>query len=150
MKYYSEILDKAFDTEEECFKAEQQHKDMLAKQKQETQKTEKNQSKAKKELADKVKQAEKNLDQAKKEYNQAEDKVAEILERSNKEITEILTAAKKKVAEAERLKRDALLAFNKEFGAYTKVYTGEQAIEEFNRAWSKISNPFFTFLRNLW
>lgn len=159
MKYYSEKLDKAFDTEKDCLKAEKEFEDQKKKDSlNETQDKEcyKNKeerslvSKEKKELADKITQAEKQLDEANKEYSVAQDRAAEIVEKANKEVKQILEEAKNKVKEAERVRRDALLDFNTKFGPYTTHYTGQRAIDEFNKALDRFNEPIYDLFKYFW
>lgn len=164
MKYYSEKLNRNFNTEKECLKAEKQYErektyiknnkplnegqtaELVAKDKVNKSLV----SKEKKEYADKITQAEKLLEQANKDYSIAQDKAAEILDKSNKEIKDLLDNAKAKVTEAERARRDALLEFNKKFGPYTAHYTGEKAIEEFNKAVTRFNEPIYDLFRYFW
>lgn len=164
MKYYSEKLNKHFNTEKECLKAEKQYereKQFIKNNKslnefetpEEIAKDKVNKSlvsKEKKEYADKIKLAEEKLDEANNEYSIAQDKAAKILEESNKQIKEILDSAKNKVTEAERARRDALLEFNKKFGVYTAHYTGEKAIEEFNKSITRFNEPIYDLFRYFW
>ena len=101
-------------------------------------------------MADKITEAEETLEKANKEYELAQDKATEILEKSNKEVREILEPAREKVKAAERAKRDAIIAFNKKFGVYTIKYTGERAIEEFDKAFKRFTNPFRGILKDSW
>ena len=156
MKYYSELTRKTYDTEKDCLRAERDFKrnQEQGTQKQEVVKEDKTNkspvSKEKKECADKITEAEKLLDEANKEYSVAQDKAAEILEKSNKEVKQILDEAKEKVRNAERVRRDALLEFNTKFGPYTTHYTGEKAIEEFNKAINRFNEPIYDLFRYFW
>ena len=157
MKVYSEILDKLFDSEKDCLKAEKDY--AIEQKKQEKAKIAEEEklkeekaliSKEKKEYADKIAQTEEQLKSARENYKLAQDKAAEILEESNKQVSEILNSAKEEVKKAERAKRDAIVEFNNKFGAYTKSYTGEKAIEEFNKAVDLFTNPLVDLFKNFW
>lgn len=100
-----------------------------------------------KELADYVERSERDLDEANKQYSLAQDKAAEILEDANEKASEILRKARAGVKAAERIRRDAILAFNKEFGTYTATYSGQKAIDEFNRSMSRFMNPLTDFFK---
>ena len=152
MRYFSDVLNTAFDTEKECLKAEKEY-ELEQKKKEQERKIEEEKlkeekaliSKEKKELADKISEAESNLKLAKENYKVAQDKAAELLEESNKQVTEILNTAKEEVKKAERARRDAIVEFSNRFGVYTKSYTGDAAIEEFNSAVTDFLNNFWLF-----
>ena len=159
MKYYSEKLNKTFNTEKDCLRAEKEFE--TQKKKDSINQTEdkdcyKNKeeksliSREKRELADKITQAEKQLDEANKAYSVAQDKAAEIIEKTNKEVRQILEEAKNKVTEAERVRRDALLDFNTKFGPYTTHYTGQRAIDEFNKAVDRFNEPVYDLFKYFW
>lgn len=152
MRYVSDKTGKSYDTEKECLKAEKEF-DLEQERKEKEVELQKGLiSKEKKELADRITEAEIELEKANKEYELAQDKATEILERSNKEVKEILDPAREKVKAAERAKRDAIIEFNKKFGVYTTKYTGEKAIEEFNKALNsyRFYDPFFDILKKFW
>ena len=164
MKYYSEKLNKTFNTEKECLNAEKQYEkeknyiknnkplnegqtaELVAKDKVNRSLI----SKEKKEFADKIVQAEKALDEANKEYSLAQDKATEVVQKANKEVKQILDEAKNKVKEAERVRRDALLEFNTKFGPYTTHYTGQKAIDEFNKAINRFNEPIYDLFKYFW
>ena len=156
MKFYSEQLDKVFETEKECLRAEKEF--ALEQKRKEERKTQEEKareekaliSKEKKEYADKITKAEEELKVAQENYKVAQDKAAEILEESNKQVTELLNTAQEEVKKAQRAKRDAIVAFSNKFGTYTKSYTGEKAIEEFNKALDTFTNPFTDLFKNFW
>ena len=134
MKYFSELLNKPFDTEKECLDAEakyQQSKDAV--------------SKRKKELSKAIEDADNKITEANKAYDIAREKAKDILEKTNKEITELLDKAEKAVTDAEQEKLDAVKAFTKEFGTYKVNLTGEKAVDEFNRSLNRFNNFFKSF-----
>ena len=144
MKYYSELLNKPFDTEKECLQAEKEFKRQQAKEDA----TKSAISADKKFMAGKIEEANIKLKEANENYKLARNKAAEILEKSNKEVEVILDEAKEVVRKAEQTKLEAVRAFNEKYGAYTTTVTGEQATEEFNKAISKLAadfNPFRWF-----
>lgn len=134
MKYFSELLNKPFDTEKECLDAEakyQQSKDAV--------------SKRKKELSKAIEDADDKITEANKAYDIAREKAKDILEKTNKEITELLDKAEKAVTDAEQEKLDAVKAFTKEFGTYKVNLTGEKAVDAFNRSLNRFNNFFKSF-----
>ena len=99
-------------------------------------------------MADRIEEANKKLKEANENYKLARNKAAEILEKSNKEVQDILDEAKDIIRQAEKEKLEAVKAFNDKYGVYTTTLTGEQATEEFNKAISKLAadfNPFKWF-----
>lgn len=142
MKFYSEILNKLFDSEEEVKTAE----DSYRKEQEEKEAKKKAEalavSKEKKELALAIDEAESNLNKAYDEYEEAKAEVKKILDESNKQMLEIITPAKKKIEEAQKAKFKAIADFNSKFGVYTTQYSGDRAYKEFNRAKSWINDMF--------
>lgn len=147
MKIISELTGKEYNTPEECLKAEELYKKEQKKRADEESKKLSEISKQKKELANAIEDADKDLSEANKLYEVAKNKAAEILEKSNKEVRDILDSAKKLVKAAEEKKLNAVLKFNKEFGPYTTKYTGEKAAEEFNRSLKRFDNIFDDFFK---
>lgn len=151
--FYSELLNKYFDDEKECHKAElefQVAKEQAEKKKQEEAKAlevkKAEISKEKKVMADAIQEAETELNEAYANLKIAKEQVQKILEESNKQMDAILKPAKEAVREAENKKFNAICEFNKKFGVYTKVYNGDKALEEFNRNrlfFNEIFNDFF-------
>lgn len=141
MKYWSELLQKPFDTEKECLQAEKEFK----RKKAQEDVTKSAISADKKLMASKIEEADKKLKDANENYKLAKNQAAEILEKSNKEVQEILDVAKESVRQAEKDRLEAVRAFNEKYGAYTTTLTGEQATEEFNKAISKLTNDFNPF-----
>lgn len=143
MKFYSEKLNKLFDTEadlrdaEKALQAEKVKKEL-----------------GKKELAKSIEDAEANLDKAYQEYDEAKNTAAKILDESNKQVIKILNDAKAKVAEAEKARTDAIVKFNQNFGTYRANYSGERAVRESNRVNKLVDDlfktlPYSTFFNNL-
>lgn len=142
MKYFSEKLNKTYDTVEALELAEKEYEEKqnaLAKATNEV-------SNEKRKLATAVEAAEKNLADAYAHYDTTIEECKKIQEEANKKITEKLSPAKKLVKEAEKRKYDALVAFNNKYGVYTTTYTGKKAYDEFKRtcAWmDEIFNALF-------
>lgn len=134
MKYYSEVLKKVFDSIAELEKAEKSHKEGLVKE-----------AEGKKALATRIEQAGKEVDKAYEDYEKAKEKAAKVLEESNKNIETILNEAKDVIKKAEENKRDAIQKFNQRYGPYTTTYTGEKALNEFNKVVDSLSKDFLRF-----
>ena len=138
MSDFKELEGKIYNSINECKDAES----AVLKQREELANKERDKSKLKKKFADEIDKAEEAVKAAYKEYDVAKEKAAKILEDSNKQVLEIINAAKDVVNKAEKAKLDAITAFNKEFGAYQKVYTGEQARAELERFNSNLNSLF--------
>lgn len=133
MKYYSEKLNKLFDSEKELKAAEKVFEDKNI-QKENT----------KKELSMKIEAAETALDAAHKNYEVVREEAAKLMDESNKQILHMMNDAKAKITEAERVRTDAIVAFNQQFGTYRANYTGERAQRESDRI-NKIVNDIFSW-----
>lgn len=147
MRFYSELLNKLFDTEKECKEAEEKYN----KEKEEKEAERKSKaalvSKEKKELSDAVEAAEAKLTKAYEEYDLVKEEVKKILEESNQRALDLLNPAKEAIREAQKERYTAISEFNKKYGIYTAQYTGDKAFKEFKRATSWIED-FFN--RTLW
>ncbi len=127
MKYYSEVLEKAFDTVEELEKAEKEKKQLDAEAE-----TKKNEiSKAKKLAAEAVQSAEKEVDDAQ-----------ENLKEVRAQARELLKEAYNKLSIAQEHRFNALKKFTEDYGPYKTYYTGEKAYNEFQKALSYFDNMF--------
>lgn len=96
-----------------------------------------------KQLAVNVDKAVEALDEAYAQYNQAKLKADELTEQYKNDLAAILDPAKEAVKKAEQEKYDAICEFNKSYGAYTRVYTGAVAHNEFLKAIDEIQNNFW-------
>lgn len=143
MKIISEITGKEYKSVQEC---EQAEKAFLLKQKLEKEEKEnylkkvdeeKNKlatiSAQKKELANKVEAENDKLDKAYEKYTEAKKQAREIVEEANKKARELLEPIEKEIRDCKTAKYNALMDFNKQFGAYNVKYTGEKAEKEYNR-----------------
>ena len=101
----------------------------------------------KKQLAKDVETADKNVKDAYDARIKTKEEVQKILEESNKKMMTMLDEANVKVREAEKARRDAILAYNKEFGTYQAVYTGERAQTEFDRLTKQFDSTFTDMIR---
>lgn len=145
MKFYSDIVNKVFDSEEECLNAEKEFNEKKEAAEAERKAKAALVSKEKKELSDAVEAAESKLSKAYEEYDLAKEEVKKILEESNQKALEILNPAKEAIREAQRERYTAISEFNKKYGIYTAQYTGDRAFKEFKRATSWIEDFFNRF-----
>lgn len=139
--FYSEELDKYFESEEACVKAELEVKraaELKAKQEEEKAESRKTAAKA-------VEAAEVAVDNAYKEFEQARKEATEIVNEAKKMADEILTKARKTLTDAQRERYNAIAAFNSKYGVYTQRYTGERARDEFNKGVARIQDLFDLF-----
>ena len=134
MKYYSETLKRLFDTPEEL----EEHEIAYARDKAKDELS-------KKVLSKKIEDADKLVDSAYKEYEDAKSRAAEILEKSNQQVADILNEAKAKISEAEKERTNAIVAFNQKYGTYRVNYTGERAKNESERINRMINDVFSAF-----
>ena len=143
MNYYSEILKKQFDTEKECLDAEAKHQKYLEEQKAKENENKLIVSKEKKELSKAVEEAEKAVADAFAQYELVEAKVTELMNDCKKQIDELRKPAKLAIQKAEQQKYEAIAAYNKKYGTYSVVYTGDKAFNEFKRLSSIVDKLFF-------
>lgn len=145
MKYVSEITGKEYISEKECLKAEAEYKkEQEIKAKEEAERVS-NISKKKKELAKEIELAEEKIKEANKDYNLAKERAKKIAEEADKQIDEIFSTAEEKIKEAEEHKLNCIQKWNKEFGTYNKIYTGKQALEEYEKAIARFERFFNHF-----
>lgn len=147
-KYYSDILDKEFNSVEELKKAEEEKKaaEVVA--------IETNSKK--KELAKSIESADAKIETAKKEYidirNEFEKRYREFKGEYNRKLAELekerdstLSEKAKEIRQYTDERYDALCKYNKEFGVYKKYLTGEDAEKERKKILSSIFSVFPTF-----
>lgn len=139
---YKELAGQVFDSVEKCAAEEAK----IDKAREKAKKAE-GVANRKKVLADKVDAAEKSVKLAYDQYNKAKEEVRKILEESNKKMNEILANAESQVTKAESDRRDAIIAYNQEFGAYQAVYTGDRAQKEFDRIIKQMDNSLTDMIR---
>lgn len=152
-KFYSDVLDKYFDTEEACVKAELKEKaereEALAVKQQEEMKAK--ESANKKAAAKLIEQKDAELNKAYNDLEVARREADKVMQEARKKSQEILSKAKRDVDNAYKAKYDAISKFNKEFGVYTVTLTGDKALNEMKRFEDHFNNlrPFtniFDFL----
>lgn len=147
MKITSELTGKEYKTVDECLKAEEEYKKGLEEKATTEAKKLNELGKEKKLLAKAIEEAEDKVREAENLYEVARQKAADILDESNKQVEKILSDAREKVKQAEEEKLNAVMKFNKEFGTYKTVITGEKAAEEYNKAVKRFDNMFKDFMK---
>ena len=152
MKYYSELLNKNYDSAEECEAAEKEEQTRLA----EVEKKETALANEKKKFAADIEKAEEELNiaydkleaartQARELKDEFEKKVEELHKEMLGKQNDILRPAKEEVEKAQQKKFNAIQAFSEKYGWYTKRYDGNKAIEEYNRITRTVNNWFKNF-----
>lgn len=135
MKYYSEDLKKFYDSESDLLKAEEEAK----KQKDIAENS-------RKEMARKIDEANARIDTAYKSYEAAKKQVNDIINEAKKQVKNILDPAKKEISDAENARMEAIKEFNKKYGVYTETFSGDKAMEQYNR----VLNQFNSACENFW
>ena len=147
MKYYSEKLDKVFDTPEAleeaesavctCNKVDDNFKnEKLA----DTEKKDLDKIPSKKQLAADVDDADARVKDAYAEYEVAKKQIEELSKTYLESVDAILTPAKEAVKKAEEERYEAIRKFNNYYGAYQTVLTGDRAAKEMIRAINEINS----------
>lgn len=134
MKYYSELLNKYFDTEQECLQADLQAEATLDNDKETpNDNTDEVLRLTKTQLLNKIDDLDSKLQDAIKNYNNAVEKAADILNESNAEVEKLLKEADRRVSLAKEDKYKAILDYTSKYGPYKKVTTtnlDKQLIDE--------------------
>lgn len=140
---YKELAGQVFDSIEACTAAEREiDRAKLAAKVKDAEITAR-----KKQLAKDIETADKRVKDAYDARIKTKEEVQKILEESNKKMMAMLDDANVKVREAEKARRDAILAYNNEFGTYQAVYTGERAQKEFDRLTKQFDSTFTDMIR---
>ena len=127
--FYSEKLNKNFESEEACIKAEQEYDDArIAEQERKN-----TISKKKKELSDKIAAADKVIDEKYKNYDLATERASDIMCKARQESDAIIREAVVEVEKATESRMNLIKEFNEQFGPYTTQYTGDRALYEYNK-----------------
>lgn len=140
---------KVYETVKECLKADEAYEEaQAAKEKAEVEK--KNAiSVRKKELADAVQAAEEGVATAQAELDEVREEARKLIDEAQLKARDMIKEATEKYREASGERYKAIQNFNKEFGTYTTTYTGQKALEEYNR-WNKHFNDVFENLFRGW
>lgn len=137
MKFYSEKLEKFFDSEAECKKAEEENLN-----KSEIEKVD---SKDRKTYAKVIEEADKALEEEYAKYEEAKKKIIQLKKKCDEECEKILFDAKKELKVAQDKKFAAVQKFNEKFGPYTISYTGDKALKEMRRHFDTNADLFHWF-----
>lgn len=140
---------KTYETVDECVKADKAFDEAeAAKEKALTEK--KNAvSLRKKEKATAIQKAEDALNLASTELEKTREDARKLVEEAQEKAKNIIKEASAKYREASEARYKAISDFNKEFGTYTTTYTGQKALEEYNRA-IRHFDDFFDSLFSVW
>lgn len=153
VKFYSDLLNTYFDTQEDAEQAEAEFKvPTVDKSPAEEPKNEK------KALAKKISELDDKVAQAQAEYEKRKDivvklyeeKLAEakkIVKEAEEDALKILKEEKKKVNDAVSERYSAICEFTDKYGCYTKQYSGKRAYEEFVKYMNEFDNIFKTGFR---
>lgn len=134
MKYYSEYLKKFYDSESDLLKAEDEAK----KQKDIAENS-------RKEMARKIDEANDRIDRAYQSYDAAKKQVNDIINEAKKQVKNILDPAKKEISDAENERMEAIKEFNEKYGVYTETFSGDKAVEQYNRVLNQFNSAFENF-----
>lgn len=134
MKYYSEDLKKLYDSEADLLKAEDEAK----KQKDIAENS-------RKEMARKIDEANDRIDRAYQSYDAAKKQVNDIINEAKKQVKDILDPAKKEISDAENARMEAIKEFNEKYGVYTETFSGDKAVEQYNRVLNQFNSTFENF-----
>lgn len=145
MKYYSELLETMFETPESLMDAENTHLNELAKQQEEAALKKSQESKRRKELAQKVEAADKEVEAAYKNFEKAKAEANAIMSQAQEVADQLIRPAAVAVEDAHKQRVKAISEFNAEFGPFTTSYTGDKAKREFDRINSMLSELFGSF-----
>ena len=136
MKYYSESLKKFYDSESDLLKAEEEEKKQQAIA--ET---------SRKEMAKNIEEANTRIDKAYQEYEVAKKKVDDLIAETRQKVKSILDPAKKEISDAENDRMEAIKEFNEKYGVYTETFSGDKAVEQYNRVLNQINSTFENFCK---
>lgn len=140
---YEELKGKIFSTIEQCAEEEARIDALRAES------AKQDLSKQRKQYANAIEDADKKVKEAYDNYETVKEKVREILEESNKQMTDLISEASSKIKEAESERRHAILDYTSKFGIYLKVRTKDRAVEDYTRFekslsddWNNLVNKF--------
>ena len=102
-------------------------------------------SKRKKELSSAIESATEKVKVARMDYHKAEKEAEDIIVKARAEAQKILDAAGKNLKKAQEERISAISNFNKEFGPFTTVLTGEDAWNEYQRTQINLDRQFNLF-----
>ena len=152
MKYYSETLNKLFESSEELIKEEKAYKKAQDEAQKKAAREQAAQEKAKaefeqskKQYAIAVEEADLRVSEAYKILEIAKDAAKELSEEYIKKLSDIIEPAKQEVKEAEMARLQAIREFNEKFGTYKVNLSGDRATAEYMRARNYLADIFNIF-----
>lgn len=144
MQYYSEKLNKLFDSVEELEREEGKKTSKSATKKTASDKIVNKQDEqttpTRKQLAIAVEAADEAVKEAYAKYEAAKAQVEELSKKYLEETDKILEPAKAAVKNAEQNRYEAIRKFNDSYGAYQVTYTGARAADELMKAINRINS----------
>ena len=152
MKYYSEKLDRLFDSPEELAAAEapKARKKKIASVVTEASDVPVQEAPpSRKQLAAEVEAADEAVKEAYVNYESAKVKAEELSKKYLAEVNAILEPAKKAVKDAEKVRYEAIRKFNDSYGAYQVTYTGARAADEMMKAISNVNSRANSLIRDM-
>lgn len=138
VKYFSEILNKYYDSEKEVLKAEKEFNE----RKLEEENKKKEFANKKKTMASAIEKAQNEVELAEEELECANNKAEELFSKAYDDALALITPAKKRVEEAQKSKYEAIREFNVLYGPYSVSYTGEKAYNEWKRSFDRLDTIF--------
>lgn len=145
MKFYSEKLDKLFDSAEELQLAESASTKKKSKKivVEEPVVEKQPEVPTKKQLATAVEAADEAVKEAYANYETAKANAEELSKKYLAEVNAILEPAEKAVKQAEQKRYEAIRNFNNSYGAYQVTYTGARAADELVKAINSLNSKSF-------
>lgn len=155
MRYYSDKTKKLYDSEEELFNAEKRVEELEAEEVERKKKL----SNEKKDAALKVQLATEAYEKATEQFEKdkkvieqimddARDDAAHIMAEAHEKCEGMLKVSKEMLRKAKQEKLEAIEVFNKSYGPYKTILTGEKARKEFEKINSRFDDLDF-FLEKL-
>lgn len=100
---------------------------------------------SRKEMARKIDEANDRIDRAYQSYDAAKKQVNDIINEAKKQVKDILDPAKKEISDAENERMEAIKEFNEKYGVYTETFSGDKAVEQYNRVLNQFNSAFENF-----
>ena len=72
-------------------------------------------------------------------------KAEKIINEAKKQVKNILDPAKKEISDAENARMEAIKEFNEKYGVYTETFSGDKAVEQYNRVLNQFNSTFENF-----
>ena len=69
----------------------------------------------------------------------------DIINEAKKQVKDILDPAKKEISDAENERMEAIKEFNEKYGVYTETFSGDKAVEQYNRVLNQFNSTFENF-----